>query len=361
MKKLISLLVAAAMLTAVLAACGDTAVKPSDSPPADSGDGGIVYEGNFWEDMEFPEEVRLTFASTGTEGSGSGIATARATELLKERSGGKIIIESVYNGALGNEQSTFAQCMEGSIDITGCGSGTVSMYTPCIDVFILPFLIGTYEQEAAVMVSEEWMALRERANRDLESVTIISMTEFGMRQFATINKPIETIDDIKGLKIRSIGSPVIDEALQLVGANPVNITYSDLYSALQNKVIDGEEVNATSVSMQKHYEVINYISEIGLYPFLSMAVMSNATIERLPEGYFELIRATFAETDRWYMEEGIYEWDGRCRQDCMDHGVEFNTISDKDAWLELLTPLYDKKAAEDPMYAAFIEKALSLQ
>ena len=230
-----------------------------------------------------------------------------------------------------------------------------------VEFHFLPFLIGTYEQEAAVMVSEEWMALRERANRDLESVTIISMTEFGMRQFATINKPIETIDDIKGLKIRSIGSPVIDEALQLVGANPVNITYSDLYSALQNKVIDGEEVNATSVSMQKHYEVINYISEIGLYPFLSMAVMSNATIERLPEGYFELIRATFAETDRWYMEEGIYEWDGRCRQDCMDHGVEFNTISDKDAWLELLTPLYDKKAAEDPMYAAFIEKALSLQ
>jgi TRAP-type C4-dicarboxylate transport system substrate-binding protein len=182
-----------------------------------------------------------------------------------------------------------------------------------------------------------------------------------MRHFATIGKPVKTMADIKGLKIRSIGSPVIDEALRLVGANPVNITSADLYSALQNKVIDGEEVNVTSISMQKHYEIIKYFSEIGLYPFLSLMVMSNETIKSLPEGYFELIKQSFEEANKYYMEKTIYEWDHSGRQDCLDHGVVFNEIEDKAEWIKAMAPIYAKKAAEDPLYAAFITAVQALR
>jgi TRAP-type C4-dicarboxylate transport system substrate-binding protein len=363
MKKLVALFLCLTIFLSLLTACNsspatneETGKTPSQKPSET-----VARGENWWEDFNFDKDVHLTFASTGAPRSGSGIATEKAIALLKERSGGKIVIEQVFNGALGNEQSTFAQCMEGSIDITGIGTGTVSQFVPYFEVFQLPFLIGSYEQEWAVMQSDEFKALRQRVNDELEGLTIISMTEFGMRQFATINKPIRTIDDIKGLKIRSIGNPVIDEALKIVGANPVNITYTDLYSSLQNKVIDGEEINATSVSMQKHYEVVNYISEIGFYPFLSMAVMSEATIQSLPEGYFDLIMQCFAETDEWYMTEAIYDWDAQGRQDCLDNGIEFNTIEDRDVWFEKMLPLYEKKSAEDPMYKAFIEKAQSLQ
>ncbi len=363
MKRKLALLLATTTLLSTIAACGGTpqpSTPPSSSsnPPAASTIDTTKPE--FWKDIDFTEDVHLTFAIASKPGSGSGVTSQKAIELIKERSNGKIVIEQVGNGALGNEASTFAQCMEGSIDITGIGTSIAGTYTDTMNVFQLPFLIQSYEQEAAVMQSDEWIALRERANEEMESVTIISMTEFGMREFATIDKPIRTIDDIKGLKLRSVGNPIIDEALSLVGANPVNIAYTDLYSSLQNGVVDGEEVNATSVSMQKHYEVVNYISEIGFYPYLSMAVMSNATIDALPEGYFELIAATFAETDAWYAAEQIYVWDSESRQDCIDNGVEFNTIEDPEVWLERMQPLYERVAAEDPMYAAFIKKAQEL-
>ena len=194
----------------------------------------------------------------------------------------------------------------------------------------------------------------DAANEDLGTATIVGASEFGMRHFATIDKPINTMDDLKGMKIRTGGNPVIDSALKTVGANPVNVSFTELYSALQNKVVDGEEINATSVSMQKHYEVVNYMSEIGIYPWLSLTVMSNATIESLPEGYYELICECFAEADAEYMKTTIFEWDEQARADCEANNVIFNEISDKADWVKAMQPLYDEWTGKGGVYAEFI-------
>lgn len=365
-KKVFSLFLVLSVLLSLTACGSPNASVPteSDAPKAsEAAEAGsdLYAKENWWDEYEWDEDFHLTFATTATKGSGSGIATAKAIELIAERSDGHLVIEQVFNGALGSEYSTFSQCMEGSVDMTGTSVGTISTYIPHLEVFTLPFLINSYEQEWAVMQSDEWKALRDRTSEELGGVTIVTMTEFGMRHFASIDKPIKTMDDIKGMNIRSAGNPVIDRALQLLGANPINVAYNDVYTALQNGLVDGEEINATSVSMQKHYEVVNYISEIGFYPYLSLAVISDATLERMPEAYGELIMQTFAETDEYYMTEVVYDWDSSCTQDCIDNGVEFNTIEDKDEWVKAMQPIYDDKASEDPMYKAFIDKALSLQ
>jgi TRAP-type C4-dicarboxylate transport system substrate-binding protein len=349
------------MAISLLAACNKSSDSAAPSappqPPSVSTPGG-----NLWDKVDFSKKVKMTFASTNSPGFGAELLRDKAIKSIGERSRGAIEIEEVFNGALGNEQSAFAQCMEGSVEITGFGLGTISKYSPYLDVSQLPFLINSYELEAKVLQLKEFKALVEKANADLKDVRIITIGgDFGIRHFATIQKPIKTIADIKGLKIRSIGNPVIDEALKIVGANPVNITYIDLYSALQNKIIDGEEINVTSVSMQKHYEVIKYMSEIGLYPFITGVVMNTKIIESFPEGYFDLIQGCFIEADKEYMEKTIYEWDNQGRQDCIDHGVEFNVIEDKAVWLEAMAPLYQKKMAESPLYASFIKAVQDLQ
>jgi TRAP-type C4-dicarboxylate transport system substrate-binding protein len=358
-RRLVMMLCLAAALSLFMA-CGKSSGSSSSSTVRQSSSIS-TSGGNWWDDFDFSKKVKLTYATTGFPNSGSVIAYEDAIRLIEARSRGMIMIELVYRGALGNEQSTFAQVMEGALDMAACGIGTVSQYTPHLEVFQLPFLINTYEVEAKALQLPEWKALVQKANEELRDCTIISMNEFGIREFATIDKPIKVMADIKGLKIRSIGNPVLDEALKIVGANPVNVTYTDLYSALQNKIVDGEEVNTTSVSVQKHYEVINYISEIGFYPFLSIGIMSNDVIKSLPDGYFDLIQVCFDEANRNYMQTTIYEWDKQGRQDCIDHGVKFNTIEDKNAWIEATLPLYERKAVENPLYASFIASVRALQ
>jgi len=360
MKKIIALLLALAMVFA-LAACGakntatdkpadktpDTPASapadktPDESKPADTG-------------VDFSKKVNLTMAIGGAAGKGTALANQKAIDLIAERSNGAITIELVPDGALGNEASLVAQTMEGSIDISGCAIGTLTSYSDALAIFQLPFLINSYELEAEVLLSDAWKALVETANKDLADCTIISANEFGMRHFATIDKPINTMADLNGMKIRTGGNPVIDAAMKTVGANPTMVPFTELYSALQNKMVDGEEINATSVSMQKHYEVVNYMSEIGIYPWLSLAVMSNATIESLPEGYYELIAECFAEADAEYMQTTIYEWDEQARADCVANGVEFNDISDKADWVKAMQPLYDEWIGKGGIYAEFI-------
>lgn len=360
MKKIIAMLLGLAMVF-TLAACGEKSStsdkdtgKTPDTSANTSADKTPDKDASADTGVDFSEKVNLTFGISGAAGMGSAIANQKAIDMIAERSNGAITIELVTDGALGNEASLLAQALEGSIDIAGCAIGVLSSYSDKLAIFQMPFLINDYALEAEVLQSDAWKALCAEANADLGTATILSATEFGMRHFATIDKPINTKDDLKGMKIRTGGNPVIDEALKTLGASPVNVAFTELYSALQNKMVDGEEINATSVSMQKHYEVVNYFSEIGMYPWLSMAVMSNATIERLPDGYYELICECFAEADAEYMQTTIYEWDAQAREDCEANNVTFNEVSDKEAWLEAMQPLYDEWIAKGGVYADFI-------
>jgi TRAP-type C4-dicarboxylate transport system substrate-binding protein len=361
MKRLLEKMLCLATVIFLVVGCGKSSgsiassTAPRDSSVSTSGE-------NWWENVDFSEKVTLTYPNTGSRGGGSTAALEKARELINQRSRGAITIDVIYGGALGNEVSTWTQFLEGSIELGGGGLGVLSMYTSYLDVIQLPFLINNYELEAKVFFElPEWRALVEKAVEDVGNITLLTITDYGIRHFATTDKPIKTMADIKGLKIRSIGNPVVDEALRIVGANPVTIPYTELYSALQNKIVDGEEINITSVSVQKHYEVIKYVSEIGLYPFITAGFIRNDLIESLPDGYFELIRQTFAETDREYMATTVYELQRQARQDCIDNGVQFNEIEDKAEWIKAMAPIYEKKAAEDPLYAAFISAVQALQ
>lgn len=357
LKKTLAMILAASMMLALLAACGgdNAGNKPSDSPkPSDSVSQPSDPQPSDNTDTDFSEKVNLTFGISGNASVGTGVALQNAIDMIAERSNGAITIELVGDGALGNEGSLLGQALEGSIDIAGCAIGVVASYSDKLSIFQMPFLINSYELEAEVLQSDVWKALVDAANEDLGTATIVGASEFGMRHFATIDKPINTMDDLKGMKIRTSGNPVIDSALKTVGANPVNVSFTELYSALQNKVVDGEEINATSVSMQKHYEVVNYMSEIGIYPWLSLTVMSNATIESLPEGYYELICECFAEADAEYMKTTIFEWDEQARADCEANNVIFNEISDKADWVKAMQPLYDEWTGKGGVYAEFI-------
>lgn len=365
MKKALALILAVSMMLMMLAACGDSdsgnnnsndsnnsGSNSSDNNSNNSTDNNGGSSDN--SDVDFSKKVTLTWAIGGAAGQGTAVAIQNAIDKIAERSGGAITIDLVPDGALGNEASLLAQAIEGSIDIAGCAIGTVATYSDALSIFQMPFLINSYELEAEVLLSDAWKNLVSAANEDLSTATIVGANEFGMRHFATIDKPINTMADLAGMKIRTGGNPVVDSALKIVGANPTTVNFAELYSALQNKMVDGEEINATSVSMQKHYEVVNYMSEIGIYPWLSLAIMSNATIDSLPDGYYDLICACIAEADAEYMQTTIYEWDEQARADCIANGVEFNEISDKADWVEAMQPLYDEWIAKGGIYADFI-------
>lgn len=355
-RKLIALLLTAALALALLAGCGGTKTPDPTKTPTESQtpDAQDPAESETPSDIDFSQKVKLTWAIGGAAGKGTAVANQKAIDMIAERSNGAIEIELIPDGALGNEASLVQQAMEGSCDIVGAAIGTVSAYSTYLSVFQMPFLVNNYELEAEVLKSDAWMALVNAASEEIGTATIIGATEFGMRGLATINKPVTCIDDVAGLKVRTGGNPVIDEAMRLIGANPVSIPFSELYSSLQNKVVDAEEINLTSISMQKHYEVVKYFTDIGLYPWLSLTLISNSVAEGLPEGYYDLICECIAECDADYMQDELYNWVGSAADDCDANGLTISELTDREAWLERMAPLYEEWSAKDPLIADFI-------
>ncbi|MCR4440636.1 MAG: TRAP transporter substrate-binding protein DctP [Peptococcaceae bacterium] len=351
MKKVLALIIICGLLLSLITGCGSQSAPKTTTPEKTQATG----------KADFSKKVELKWAITGAPNQGSSQMDQYCINLIEERSGGAIKIKYFPNGVLGNNADTLNQVMDGSLDITGGDIATVSAYTDLLEAFQLPFLIDNYEKEWKIVQSKEWKDLLNAASEKMGNAYIFSTSEFGMRHFATISKPIKKMADLKGLKLRCASSKLIMQAMKDIGANPITIPFTELYSALQNRVVDGEEINITSVAMQKHYEVIKYMSLIGMYPYVSLNIASKEVMDSLPEGYWKLIQECMAEAEKWYYTKTLYEWEKQARETCEKNGVVFNTIEDPEKFKEACAHLYNEYAAKDPKIDAFIKLAKSIK
>lgn len=301
------------------------------------------------------EKLEITFGSTEQANMATGLASQWFVEEVAKRSEDNIEITFHPQGTLGTDADLTQQVMSGNIPMASVSVGALSQYTPLLETIQLPFLLSDYEEEYEALQSDEMKELIA----DVESqfnVKILGLMENGMRHFATIDKPVNTIDDIKGVKLRVAPSVIIQNAMNLIGANPMSITYGEVSTALQNRTIDGEEINITSAGSQKHYEVINYISEVGFYPYPSIYMVNGDYWNGLTEEQQTIIQDTFSEAMEKNMTELIQESEATFKKECEDNGVEFNKVENVQPFKDAVQSLYDEYSAKNPKIATFVEK-----
>jgi len=305
--------------------------------------------------QEEAKVIEITYGSNEMDNMASGLASRWAAQEIEKRSNGRIKVSYHGQGTIGGDADLIQQVMAGQIQIAAFSIGMFSSYTPLLDVMQLPFLISDYDEEWEALNSDEWKAIVKKVEEQFD-VKIMALHENGMRHFATIKKPVNTIEDVKGVKLRVAPSNVLQKAMQLIGANPMAITYHEVVSALQNRTIDGEEINITSAGSQKHYDVIKYISEIGFYPYPGPVVINGKFWRSLSPEDQQMITEVFNEGQVKNMKEFIPETESKLRKECEDNGVIFNVVENKQPFIDAVKPLYDEYKAKDPLMKAFIEK-----
>lgn len=151
--------------------------------------------------------------------------------------------------------------------------------------------------------------------------------------------------------------------MSALGANPTSLAYTEVYSALQNKVIDGEEINVSSCASQKHYDVINYLSIANMYCFPATYWMSGNTYRSISEEDFNLIKECFMDGAERCFDTLLYELDEQFLQECIDAGVEVNYIEGEalEEFQESAEPFLEEARESDPKVAAMIDYALSIR
>lgn len=347
-KALLSATMAFSML--FLTACGaNSSNSSSGSAPASAsaaqGDG---------------EPVSIVWGNYGSSSMPQYSADQDAIAYMQENS--NITVDYQADGVLGGEADMMQQIMDGTIQCVTVTTSSFNTYTNLFEAFQLPFLISDYETEYQVLTSDAAQAIFDQVGEDL-GLKIVGVGENGMRLFANNVRPITSVADLKGLKLRIASSNMLEGVMKDLGASPVTVPYSEVFTALQNNVVDGEEINMTSIYAMNHYEVLKYVSEIGLYPFPSLLVMNLNYWNSLTTDQQDAILAGMNLGAQNLFSKYLPDYEKEAVAVCQDKGVQFNTIEGdaRQEFVDIATKTWDAYREKDPKIANLIDMAQSLQ
>lgn len=177
---------------------------------------------------------------------------------LAEKSNGQLTIDIYPSGQLGSEQQCVELLQIGSLAITKVSAAVMESFTPKFKALGLPYVFRSKEHSFNVFDGEIGKELL--LGTEEYWIRGLCFYDAGFRSFYTIDKPINTPDDLNGLKIRVMKSQSAMEMVKALGGSPTPISWGELYTALQSGVVDGAENNAPSLYTSHHYEVCKHYS-----------------------------------------------------------------------------------------------------
>lgn len=257
---------------------------------------------------------------------------------VNEKSDGQIEITLYPNAQLGDDRSMIEQVGEGALDFTFAESARFQIYYPSAEVFALPYMISDFEgAQKALNDTKFGQALQQKIHD--QGITILAQAYNGTRQ-TTSNKPINSIDDMKGMKLRVPNAATNLAFAKHVGATPTPMAFSEVYLALQTNSVDGQENPLSTIQAQKFHEVqknlalTNHILNDVLY------IASNYTMEELPEDLQQVVE-TAAQNAAAYQTELFEEGEANLVAFFEEQGVNV-TKPDLEPFRKAMQPYYEE-------------------
>lgn len=183
---------------------------------------------------------------------------AHMADRLEEYSGGAMRIDIYPSAQLGVERETVELLQIGSLAMTKVSTAPLEAFVPSMKLFSIPYLFDDREHYFRVLDSEIGRSLLE--STEVARVRGLGYYDSGSRSFYTKDRPVRTPADLAGMKIRVMQSQTAVQMVNALGGSPTPIAFGELYTALQQGVVDGAENNAPSFFLSGHYETAKYYS-----------------------------------------------------------------------------------------------------
>jgi tripartite ATP-independent transporter DctP family solute receptor len=204
------------------------------------------------------QERTLKFALASPEGHPAVAGMKKFKEAVEAKSGGKIKVNLFLNSSLGGDQAVVSALKGGTIEMAVMNSGILASEAKELAIFDFPFLFANEKESDAIVdgpVGKKMHSLLEA-----KGIVGLSYWELGYRHITNSKRPLNTVEDIEGLKLRVIPSPINVEWVKALGANPTPLPFPEVYAALEQKAIDGQENPVSVIASNKFWEVQKHIA-----------------------------------------------------------------------------------------------------
>lgn len=276
-------------------------------------------------------------------------------EKVEEKSGGTLSVKIYPNQQLGSERECLELLQIGSLGMTKVSAATMENFAPEFKVLNLPYLFRDSEHRFKVLEGEIGQALLKSS----ESKRLIGLTFYdsGTRNFYS-DVPIESPADLKGLKLRVMPSQSAINMVKQLGGSPTPISWGELYTALQQGIVDGAENNLPSYYLNNHYEVCKYYSMDEHTAVPDELVISTIVWNNLNDQQQKWLKES-AEESSVYQKKLWHESEEEALEGMRKAGVII-IHPDKEKFRELVEPIYDQ-FKQDPLMNRTIEAIQAVQ
>ncbi|REJ08827.1 TRAP transporter substrate-binding protein [Halobacillus trueperi] len=346
MKKLFGLLSMVLLIT-VLAACGNGGAESSsgegESASGDSGETKTIKAG-IGLNSDHPQYKGLL----------------KFKEIVEEKTDGAIKVDTYHSGQLGDDRSMTEALQLGTQEVVVPSTAPLANFVPEFSVFDIPFLFPNEQVADEVLDGEVGQELLGK----LEEQNLVGLAywENGFRDLTNSERAVASVDDFDGLKIRTMENDLHLDAFKALGANPTPMAFTELFTAMQQGTVDGQENPYATIYLQKFYEVQDHVSNTHhIYsPFVFL--MSKSFYDGLTEDQQKIMKDAAVEAGK-HERKLNREANEKYLKQLQEEGMEYTEISDeaRQEMVDAVAPViedYKSKIGEetvDKVYKAIEE------
>jgi tripartite ATP-independent transporter DctP family solute receptor len=288
--------------------------------------------------------VILIAATNNPKSSGHYKGMEIFQKLVEERTGGAVKVELYADAVLGDEEQMIEGMQMGTVDVMMAAAAKYANFVPEMDIYSPPYTFKSWDHFKAVMDSDIQDTLTKVVKERRGDIYLGCLTD-GNRNIFT-RKPVHTLADLSGMKIRTMTGPNETNSYKALGMNPTPLAYTELYAALQSGVVDGAENTFASILGMKFYESCKNVLLTG-HNYLALPMfISQKAIEKIPAQYRDMVVQAGKDTVKQQVDWAIQN-DLDCEETLRSqYGVNIYKFSTEDLnkSIELCVPVQNDNA-----------------
>jgi TRAP-type transport system periplasmic protein len=296
----------------------------------------------------YAQEIKardVKFAFVNVKEHPHSLAATRFAELVAQKSGGKLKVRTFPGGTLGADPAVVSALQGGTIEMTALVTGILAGQIKEFSIFDLPFLFDSVAEADAVADGPVGKKLLEKLPE--KGLIGLGFWDHGFRNATNSRRPITKVEDIQGLKIRVLQIPIYTEMFNTLGANSVPLAFTELYTALDTKTVDGQENPWTSFEASKLYEVQKYGTTTRHVYNVLVVLVSKKFWDQLSNDERKIFTDAASETTS-YQRKISREMDGKSLELIKSKGMSIIDLpqAERAKMREKLKPVTDKYSKE---------------
>nr|WP_240371547.1 TRAP transporter substrate-binding protein [Anoxybacillus rupiensis] len=299
----------------------------------------LVYDD---EQQGLNKQIVIYFSHVVAENTPKGLAAQKFAQLVEKKTNGRVKVEVFPNGSLYSDGEEIDALLRGDVQMIAPSLSKVTQLIPEWQVLDLPFIFQDYSDVERTFTGEVGKQLL--AMLDREGMKGLALWSNGFKQMMSNRRLLIEPNDFSGLRFRVMPSEVISKQFQVLGANPIVVSFDRVYESLEKHEFDGQENTISNIYSKGFYQFQPYLT-ISNHGYLGYAVIVNGRFwNSLPKDIQEKITEAMQETTRWNLQQSKQQNQEeleRMKQNQQMHIYEL-TETEREKWKQSFRPLYEE-------------------